>query len=126
MDIQCANCLEARASPSCLKSPGAHVVGAGHHGRRKQERILQRNPAQVALQPFLILRQRCFAFRQHLVIQTVHHFPNRYLSGANAGPFTGGGTAKAGILLRQFLSGCLLIPEPDAPKQVRRFHLFTN
>ena len=121
MDIQGADRLEADSGPSCLKCPGTHVVCAGHHGGRQQERILQRNPAQVTLQPALVFRKRRLTFRLHLIMQPVHQIPDRHLSRPHARLLTGSFAGQARVFFRQMLRRGLFISEPDIPQQFRRF-----
>ncbi len=117
VNVHVADGLEARAGPPGLKGPGAHVVGAGHHGGGQQEGVFQRDAAQVAGQAVFVLGHRGLALRQHLVVQTVHHIPDGDLARPHAGPLAGGAAGQAGVFLGQALGGGLFGAEPKAAQQ---------
>ena len=126
MDIQRADCLEAYAGPARFKSPRAHIICTCHHRGRQQERVFQRNTAQVASQSFFISRNRRLTLRLHLIIQTVDQIPDRHFSRPDAAMLARRGAGQAGIFIRQALCRGLLIPEPDTSQQRRRFYFFTG
>ena len=120
MDIQGADGFEAHAAPPGVKGAGAHVICAGHHGGGQQERVFQRNAAQVGLQPLLVLRRGRFRLRLHLVIQHVHQVPHGHLSRAHAFALARGRAGQAGIVFGQGKGSALFILEPDAAQQPGR------
>ena len=121
MDVQCTDGLETCACPAGLKSTRAHVICACDDRGGKQERVLQRNPADITFQSFLIRRDRRFTGWFDLVIQSVDQVTDRDLTRTEACALTGCIAGQTGICIRQFLRSCLLILEPDTAQQLRRF-----
>ena len=89
------------------------------HRGGEQERVLQRNPAQIAFQAIIIVRLLCFTLRLHLVIQPVDQILDRHFPWSNAAHLARRVAGQARIVLRQPQGRALLVSEPYAAQQAR-------
>ena len=120
MDIKGADRLESSARPAGFKSPGAHVVGAGHYGGGKKERVFQRDPAELRPEKLRIRFRAAFQFRPDLFGKPCHKSLYRDFMRPDTRFFAGGGALQAHVSLRQTHRGILFVVEPYASEKVSR------
>ena len=69
VNVKRADCLEGDACPAGLEGPGAHFVVTGNHGGRKEERVFQRDTAELRTQALLIFRLGNLKLRPDILIE---------------------------------------------------------
>ena len=126
MDLKWADRLEGGACPASFKGSGAHIIGTGNHGGGQQERVLQRNTADIRAQPVRIRRQRLLQIRLHVLVQGRHQVPDGDLTRTNAGALTGGIALDAGILVGQLAGSDLFVLKPCAAQHGSRIQMRTD
>ena len=121
MDIHQADRLERRPGPAGLKGSCAHVIGARHHRRGKQERVFHGNAADIRFQQL----PEIFLSGDHIILdpaEFVHQGMDRHLMRFHAGIFTHGVAGHARQRGRNSRCRHAFIIKPDSPQQFCRVH----
>ena len=80
VNVKVADRLERHTCPACLKSTGAHIIGAADHGGREQKRVFQRHTAHLRAEPVIIFRESYFQLRLYLIMKPRHQCADRHLT----------------------------------------------